>query len=171
MPLLEHVIGKAKPQVAQLLLSANGDPQRFSTFRLPMVADIYADQGGPLAGIISAMAYTSKMQPQPKWLATFPCDAPLAPAHWVSLLRAAASQDQPNVIITADPEQTHYTFALWSYQCFERLKQQYAVGQRALHKVVQTINSRVIVCSQDTRPFTNLNTPADLQRLTAIDCG
>lgn len=165
-PLLEYVIDRAKPQVAYLLLSANGDPARFAAYPMPIVADIYADEGGPLAGIISAMAYASKSPTKPKWLATFPCDAPLAPPHWVSQLRADALSQQLEVAVAADPYRTHYTFALWSCDILAKLKQQYASGERALHRTMQSLRSSVSVCSSDARAFTNLNTPEQLQRLT-----
>lgn len=164
-PLLEYVIDRAKPQVAHLLLSANGDPARFAAYQLPIVADIYADEGGPLAGIISAMAYTSKLPAKPKWLATFPCDAPLAPPHWVSQLKADALRQQLEVVVAADPHRTHYTFALWSCDTLTKLEQQYATGQRALHRIVRNLRWGVSVCSSDARSFTNLNTPEQLQRL------
>ena len=38
-PILAHVIERLKPQVAELIVSANGDPARFSAFGLPVVGD------------------------------------------------------------------------------------------------------------------------------------
>ena len=35
-PILAHVIERLKPQVAELIVSANGDPARFSAFGLPL---------------------------------------------------------------------------------------------------------------------------------------
>lgn len=34
-PILAHVIERLKPQVAELIISANGEPTRFSDFGLP----------------------------------------------------------------------------------------------------------------------------------------
>ena len=42
------------PQVSRLVLNANGDPARFASFGLDVVADAVADQG-PLAGLLAAM--------------------------------------------------------------------------------------------------------------------
>ncbi|HUH85481.1 MAG TPA: NTP transferase domain-containing protein, partial [Stellaceae bacterium] len=39
MPILAHIIARARPQVAALALNANGAPARFATFGLPVVAD------------------------------------------------------------------------------------------------------------------------------------
>lgn len=162
-PMLEHVITRARPQVDLLLLSANGDPTRFAEFALPVVPDIYPTHGGPLAGIISAMAHVSKQQPQARWLATFPGDAPLAPCHWVEQLRMMPQA--VDVALAADQQRTHYTFGLWSMACFEALQQQYACGQRALFAVAQTLRSATVVCHEHKLSFSNINTPQELQQL------
>ncbi|MGZ5863506.1 MAG: NTP transferase domain-containing protein [Methyloceanibacter sp.] len=49
-PLLAHAIECLRPQVDTLVLSANGHPARFASFRLPVVADSIEDFAGPLAG-------------------------------------------------------------------------------------------------------------------------
>lgn len=49
-PLLDHVLERLRPQVAEIVLNAN-DPGRFAAFGLPVVADRLAGQMGPLAGI------------------------------------------------------------------------------------------------------------------------
>ena len=41
-----------RPQVAALVLNANGDPSRFSGYGLPVVADSVAGNPGPLAGVL-----------------------------------------------------------------------------------------------------------------------
>jgi molybdenum cofactor guanylyltransferase len=50
-PLLDRVIARLHPQCDGLILSANGDPTRFTPFGLPVIADSVADFPGPLAGI------------------------------------------------------------------------------------------------------------------------
>lgn len=166
-PLLEHVINKAKPQVAELVLSANGDPARFAAYEIPVVADIPPERCGPLAGIISAMVYASKVQWQPQWLATFPSDAPLAPEHWVEELQQAAARSLLDVAVAADRARPHYTFALWACRRLPQLQQIFNSGERALHKVVEQLYSEVVVCCESATAFTNLNTQEELMQLEA----
>ena len=52
-PILAYVIERLKPQVAELIISANGDPARFSAFGLPVVVDRLGFYAGPLAGILA----------------------------------------------------------------------------------------------------------------------
>ncbi|MEK6551780.1 MAG: molybdenum cofactor guanylyltransferase MobA [Pseudomonadota bacterium] len=49
--LLAHVIERLTPQVEQLALNSNADPERFRTFGLPVIADVFGDYRGPLAGV------------------------------------------------------------------------------------------------------------------------
>src|SRR4051794_11613001 len=54
-PILAHVIERLQPQCARLVLNANGDPARFASFGLPLVADDVPDFAGPLAGILAGL--------------------------------------------------------------------------------------------------------------------
>lgn len=164
-PILSHVLARAQPQVASLLLSANGDAHRFAGFDITVVADSSPGHGGPMAGIISAMAYASKLSWQPRWLATFPSDAPMAPKDWVQTLRQVAIRETLDVAVAAQDQHVHYTFALWSFAMLSPLQAQYANGERALHRAVQRSRSAIVHCDYDPVAFTNLNTRADLQEL------
>ena len=52
--LLTRAIARARPQVSELILNANGDAARFLPFGLTIVPDVIEGQAGPLAGILSA---------------------------------------------------------------------------------------------------------------------
>ena len=69
-PLLTHVIERAAPQVARLLLNANGDPARFADFGLEVAADELEGFQGPLAGILTAMRWAARASPEARWLAS-----------------------------------------------------------------------------------------------------
>ncbi|RYI32819.1 MAG: molybdenum cofactor guanylyltransferase MobA, partial [Acetobacteraceae bacterium] len=51
--LIGHVLDRLEPQVERVLISANGDPGRFSWLGCPVVADV-APQG-PLSGVLAAV--------------------------------------------------------------------------------------------------------------------
>src|SRR5690606_9474761 len=57
VPLLERIIERARPQVRRLVLNANGDPERFAGFGLPVQADRVTGFAGPLAGILTGMEW------------------------------------------------------------------------------------------------------------------
>ena len=45
-PMLRHVIDRLAPQVGTIVINANGDPQRFAAFALPVVADTVEGSSG-----------------------------------------------------------------------------------------------------------------------------
>ena len=62
-PLLDRVIERLRPQVAGLVLNANGDPARFAAYGLPVMADSIPDYAGPLAGILAGFDWTAQNRP------------------------------------------------------------------------------------------------------------
>src|SRR5436190_7808156 len=83
--LLDHVIERLRPQVAALVLNANGDPARFARFGLPVVADSVPDFAGPLAGILAGLDWTAANRPDCPAVVRVATDAPLV----ARVLRAA----------------------------------------------------------------------------------
>jgi molybdopterin-guanine dinucleotide biosynthesis protein A len=63
-PILAHVIERLKPQVAELIVSANGDPARFSAFGLPVVGDRVGGYAGPLAGTLAGLEWARTNRPR-----------------------------------------------------------------------------------------------------------
>jgi molybdopterin-guanine dinucleotide biosynthesis protein A len=53
--LLAHAAATLRPQCADLVLSANGDQERFAGFYMPVVADNVPGFKGPLAGILAGL--------------------------------------------------------------------------------------------------------------------
>ncbi|MDP6882583.1 MAG: molybdenum cofactor guanylyltransferase, partial [Rhodospirillales bacterium] len=85
-PLMAHVIERAQPQVARLILNANGDPGRFRAFGLPVVADVVEGFAGPLAGVLTGLEWMRRNAPATAWMATFTGDAPFLARDLVARL-------------------------------------------------------------------------------------
>src|SRR6476646_8739863 len=58
-PILAWVVERLRPQVAALALNANGDPARFASFGLPVLADATDDHPGPLAGVLAGLDWAA----------------------------------------------------------------------------------------------------------------
>ena len=54
-PLLQHVIERLTPQVAEIAINANGDLSRFAAFDLPVIPDTVEGFVGPLGGVLAGM--------------------------------------------------------------------------------------------------------------------
>ena len=61
--ILDRVISRARPQVDALVLNANGDPDRFREYNLPVASDVIGDFAGPLAGILTGMDWARREAP------------------------------------------------------------------------------------------------------------
>src|ERR1700679_1445756 len=78
-PLLDRVIERLRPQVAGLVLNANGDPARFAAYGLPVIADSIPDYAGPLAGILAGLDWTAENRPDCPMIVSVATDAPFLP--------------------------------------------------------------------------------------------
>lgn len=163
--LLQHCLDLAKPQVNELVISANGDPKRLDSYGLPVVPDIWPDHPGPLAGIISVMVWSQKARKDYAWLACFATDTPQFPQDLVARLRSCADRQGAKLAIAAAGGDNHYTFALWSTQLLPQLQQYFAQGERALHRVARELGAAAEVFEGEHKSFFNVNTPDDWQRL------
>ena len=166
--LLSHAISRLAPQVAGLVLNANGDPSRFNAFSLPVVSDSIEGFAGPLAGVLAGLDYASAHGFDR--IVTAAADTPFLPSDLVDrLLDAAAEADTPMAMAaTPDPERglsRHPTFALWPVALREDLRQALTDGVR---KVIAWTDRHG--CTSVTfgivpiDPFFNVNTPDDLAR-------
>ena len=62
-PMLGRVIGRLRPQVGRMVINANGDPERFATLGLPIVADTIEGHAGPLAGLQAGLQWARAETP------------------------------------------------------------------------------------------------------------
>lgn len=167
-PLLRHAMNRLSPQVAGLVLNANGDPARFAGFGLPVVADSIEGFAGPLAGVLAGMDHAAAHGFDR--IVTAAADTPFLPADLVDRLQDAADKAGTPMAMAAtpDPERglsRHPTFALWPVNLREDLRQALVEGVR---KVIAWTDRHgcapVPFATDPIDPFFNVNTPDDLAR-------
>lgn len=167
-PLLSHAISRLSPQVAALVLNANGDPARFADFGLPVVSDSIEGFAGPLAGVLAGLDYAAAHGFDR--IVTAAADTPFLPADLVDrLLDAAAQAGTPMAMAaTPDPERglsRHPTFALWPVALREDLRQALTDGVRKVIAWTDRHGCTSVTFGIDPiAPFFNVNTPDDLAR-------
>lgn len=163
--LLKRVMDQAQSQVNELVINANGDPSRLAEFQRLVIADIWPQHQGPLAGIISVMSWAQKARENTTWIATFAADTPYFPPHLVATLEQRAVEQNLLVAYPVNRGQAHYTFALWSTALLPHLLIRFDQGERSLHGLMATCPSGGIGLEGDPRWFLNINTPDDWRRL------
>ena len=165
--LLARVIARLAPQVAEIVLNANGDPARFAEFNLPVAPDTVGGFAGPLAGVLAGMRWAAAKGYT--HVASAAGDTPFFPDDLVArLVQAARSGGQPIALAaTSDPERgltEHPTFGLWPVDLADNLEESLTVGN--MRKVIVWTSrhgcARAVFDEGTAFPFFNVNTPEDI---------
>ena len=165
-PLIAHVIARARPQVARLMVNANGDPARFAAFGLPVAGDGVPGRPGPLAGVLAGLEWAAEHAPGVPLVATFPGDSPFVPEDLVEKLERAAGPGRP-LACAASGGRAHPVAALWPVALRGDLRR--ALVEDGVRKV-DAWTARHGVAAVDfpsngpVDPFFNVNRPEDLAR-------
>ncbi len=132
-PILAHIIERVRPQVGPLVLNANGDPARFADFGLPVAADVVEGHAGPLAGVLTGLAWAAVNAPGRRWLASFACDAPFLPRDLVERLLAGVEAGGAEMACAASLGRPHPVFGLWPLALRDELAR--AMDEEGIRKV------------------------------------
>lgn len=163
-PILRHVIERVRPQVAALVLNANGDPARFAEWGLPVTADTVEGFAGPLAGVLAGLDWAAEQAPACTLVASFATDAPFLPRDLVARLAAARAAEGADIAVAASNGRSHPVFALWPVALRTALRR--AMLEQGVRKVdIFTADYKLVTVDWPTAPhdpFFNANRPEDL---------
>lgn len=175
-PMLSRVIDRLAPQVEGLVLSANGDPARFQSFGLPVVADTIEGFAGPLAGILAGMRWARANMPQAAFVVSAAADTPFFPPDLVARLSEGCGRDERTIALAASPAGTHPVFGLWPVALADEMETFLKSGQNG--KVLAfadrylrlnvPFDDLVLANGETVDPFFNVNTPEDAAVATAF---
>jgi molybdopterin-guanine dinucleotide biosynthesis protein A len=174
--ILERVVTRLKPQCDDLILNANGDPARFATFGLPVVADSVEDFPGPLAGILAALDWTAAHRPGVSLVFSAAADCPFLPRDLVARLTEALVNENAQLAVAASGGQSHPVIGLWSVALRNELR--HALVQEDIRRIDRwTARYKLASVTWPTEPldpFFNANTMDDIaeaERLAELDGG
>lgn len=163
-PLLAHVVERARPQVSTMVLNANGDPARFASFGLPVVADGVPGFAGPLAGVLAGLEWARERAPAVPWVVSVATDTPFFPEDLVARLLDAAHREGADLACAASGGRTHPVFGLWPVRLADELR--HALVEEGMRKIdAWTARYRLAVAefpADPIDPFFNANAPEDL---------
>jgi molybdopterin-guanine dinucleotide biosynthesis protein A len=164
--LLDHIIGRMTSQVGPLVLSANGDPSRFSAYGLPVIADSVGSFAGPLAGILAGLEWGAAHGM--RWIVSVPSDTPFMPSDLVARLNAACIDHDTACAMSGG--RFHPIIGLWPTRLAADLR--HALVVDSMHKVDSwTARHRLGIAEWQSHPydpFFNINRPADLAEAERI---
>jgi molybdopterin-guanine dinucleotide biosynthesis protein A len=174
--ILDRVIARLAPQCGGLIINANGDPARFASFGLPVIADSVEDFPGPLAGILAALDWTAANRSEVRLVLSAAADCPFLPRDLMSRLHGALEAEGAELAVAASDGQSHPVIGLWSVRLREQLR--HALVVEDVRKIDRwTARFKLATVTWPTTPldpFFNANTMDDIaeaERLAVLDGG
>lgn len=164
MTVLDRIVARVRPQVSHLVLNANGEPARFASVGLPVIADSIDGFAGPLAGVLTGLEWTARHHPECRWLASFPTDAPFLPRNLVEKMLGAVEASGAEMACARSDGRAHPVIGIWPVRLARDLRR--AMVEEDLRKVdLWTARFRlehVDFSIDPIDPFFNTNRPEDL---------
>lgn len=168
--ILKLVIERLRPQVAALVLNANGDPSRFAAYGMPVVPDSVPDNPGPLAGVLAGLDWAAEHRPDCPVVVSVATDAPFLPTDLVARMEAQMAAEGADLACAASAGQSHPVIGLWPVRLRGDLR--HALVEEGIRKVdVWTARYRLATVTFSDKPidpFFNANRPEDLDAAAAL---
>lgn len=172
--MLARVIERLRPQVGSIVLNANGDPARFATFGLPVVADTIPDFAGPLAGVLAGMRWAREYVPEARWIVSAAADTPFFPLDLVARFHDAVADKSDRIVLAVSDDGTHPVFGLWPIALADDLERALHAGTRKILAWTDTHDTVLVKFApfqaggRAVDPFFNANRPEDLAEAETI---
>jgi len=161
--MIAWVLDALRPQVAEAVISANRNIERYRGTGAKVVSDAGGDYAGPLAGISAGLHAC----PTP-YMAVAPCDGPFIPADLVSRLGQAFRTGRVEIAAAHDGERLHPTFALIDRSVRDALDAYLAGGGRKVQEFYFMRHFAAVDFSDCPDAFLNVNTPEDMERAGSL---
>jgi molybdopterin-guanine dinucleotide biosynthesis protein A len=155
-PMIEWVLERLKPQVAEIVINANQNVPTYQRYGHRVVADEIGGFAGPLAGLhagLKAAAYPL--------VVTVPCDSPFLPADLVS--RMSSSLQGHDLAVAKTGDQPHPVFALMKRDVRESLEAFLASGGRKIDAWYAALKVVEVRFDDEADAFRNINTLEELK--------
>jgi molybdopterin-guanine dinucleotide biosynthesis protein A len=156
-PLVAHVLARLAPQVADVLINANQNFERYAAFGAPVVSDAINGFAGPLAGLHAGLSHATR-----EYVVTVPCDSPFLPADLVARLAAARAARDAELAVARTFDQPHPVFALVKRDVLPHLAAFLEAGGRKIDAWYATLRVTEVAFDDEAEAFCNINTAAEL---------
>lgn len=172
--MLARAIERLRPQTDGLILNANGDPDRFAEFGLPVEADPVEGFAGPLAGVLAGLEWACAHAPGAAFIATAATDTPFFPAEFVARCLNAAHGNTRVIVLARSGGRDHPVFGLWPTALKSDLHGALKYGVRKVLDWTGRHDTRfaefgpVRIGGETVDPFFNANRPEDLTELERL---
>lgn len=156
--LVECVIERLKPQVAEILVNANQNTDRYATFGYRVITDVVPGYAGPLAGLHSALSEASH-----ELVLTVPCDSPFMPGDLAARMQAELLESAADVAVAWTGRQPHPVFCLAHRTLLPHLTRFLDSGGRKIDAWYADLKVARVAFDDQPEAFANFNTLAELR--------
>lgn len=166
-PVMAHVIARSVPLGMPAVINANGDAGRFAGFGLPVIADVVDGFAGPLAGVLTGLDHAAAHHPDVTHVISLATDAPFLPRNLSDRLMAAVVGGAEMAQACSNGRR-HPVFAIWPVAMAAGLRAALVEdGLRKIDDFTARHDCAIVEFAAEGEgapdPFTNLNTPEDLE--------
>jgi len=156
-PLVSYAIRLLRPQVGELLISANRHLAEYQAFGWPVVSDSIGEFYGPLAGMLAALEVAAK-----PYVLSVPCDSPLLPADYARRMGTALLDASAEISVAWDGRRLQPVFALLRTELRDSLRDYLAAGERKIDRWFAQHRLARADFADTPELFRNINTPEEL---------
>jgi molybdopterin-guanine dinucleotide biosynthesis protein A len=175
-PILARVIDRLTPQVSDIAINANGEPSRFASFGLPVLADSVTGYAGPLAGVHAGLAWAQGSRPTVRYVVTVAADTPFFPHDLVRRFLGELP-DGKTPLVARSAAGVHPVIGLWPVAIAPTLEAALKQGVRKVgdwtkqQGAIEVFFPPVGLGGKTVDPFFNINWPEDLAAADALLSG
>jgi molybdopterin-guanine dinucleotide biosynthesis protein A len=159
-PMAAHAIERLAPQVDELLVNANRNPEAYARFGHRVIADEIEGFAGPLAGFERGLAHA-----RGELVVTAPCDSPFLPLDLVTRLRSALAAADAQLAVARTGPQPHPVFSLMRRSVHASLRDFLARGERKIDRWYAALAVVEVAFDDEADAFLNINTREELAGL------
>ncbi len=158
-PLIDMCVTRLRPQVSEILISANRNREIYRPWADTVFADAFGDYAGPLAGFLGAMDHARF-----PYVVTAACDSPFIPPDLAARLWDPIANGAAEISVVSAGGRLQPVFALFGVELRDSLADFLNAGERRIsawferHRVVS-------VEFGDPAAFANINTADELERI------
>ena len=154
-PMAQWALERLAPQVQEILINCNQNPEAYARFGHRLVADEVGGFAGPLAGLHAGLRAAAHAL-----VVTVPCDSPFLPHDLVARLTAQLADNDLAVAKTG--AQAHPVFSLVRKGVLGNLEAFLAGGGRKIDAWYASLRTVEVAFDDEADAFRNINTLEEL---------
>ena len=157
-PMVQWVAERFAPQVAEVLINANQNIDKYQTLGYKVIPDAIGGFAGPLAGLHRGLSEASH-----DLVATAPCDSPFLPTDLILRLHAAMEKAGADLTVAKTGDQPHPVFCLCRKSVLASLTQFLDSGGRKIDAWYARLKVVEVLFDDQASAFSNINTEDELR--------